>query len=123
MEYRAPAELFSDHPGWIPREDAEDVRVGSPSTMKYLVVDSGPLIKGVRLERIEAEHYVTVPEVMLEIRDRQARQLLSTLPVELETREPSEEAIKAGANPASVPRMYPLPCDNMPMDAPWPHSH
>ena len=51
--------------------------------MKYLVVDSGPLIKGVRLERIEAEHYVTIPEVLREIRDRQARQMLSTLPVEL----------------------------------------
>ena len=64
--------------------------------MKFLVVDSGPLIKGVRLERIDADRYVTVPEVMREIRDRQARQLLSTLPVELETREPSEEAITAG---------------------------
>jgi rRNA maturation endonuclease Nob1 len=64
--------------------------------MKFLVVDSGPLIKGVRLERIEAEHYVTVPEVLLEIRDRQARQLISTLPVELETREPSDEAVAAG---------------------------
>ena len=64
--------------------------------MKYLVVDSGPLIKGVRLERIDAEHFVTVPEVLIEVRDRQARHLLSTLPVELETREPSDEAITAG---------------------------
>ena len=45
--------------------------------MKFLVVDSGPLIKGVRLERIDADRYVTVPEVMKEIRDKQARQLLS----------------------------------------------
>ena len=32
--------------------------------MRYLVVDSGPLIKGVRLERIDAERFVTVPEVL-----------------------------------------------------------
>ena len=70
--------------------------------MKFLVVDSGPLIKGVRLERIEAEHYVTVPEVMLEIRDKQTRQLMNTLPVELETREPSEEAILAGEHPPTA---------------------
>ncbi|KAL1529942.1 hypothetical protein AB1Y20_000870 [Prymnesium parvum] len=63
--------------------------------MRWLVVDSGPLIKGVRLERIEAERYATVPEVMHEIRDRQARHLLSTLPVEIETREPSDEALAA----------------------------
>ena len=33
-------------------------------TMKYLVVDSGPLIKGARLERMGAERFVTVPEVL-----------------------------------------------------------
>ena len=28
----------------------------SPEPMRFLVVDSGPLIKGIRLERIDAEH-------------------------------------------------------------------
>ena len=56
--------------------------------MKYLVVDSGPLIKGVRLERFGAERYVTVPEVLGELRDSQARALLESLPFELELREP-----------------------------------
>ena len=65
--------------------------------MKYLVVDSGPLIKGVRLERFGAERYVTVPEVLGELRDSQARALLESLPFELELREPSDEAMKAGA--------------------------
>ena len=65
--------------------------------MKYLVIDSGPLIKGVRLERFGAERYVTVPEVLGELRDSQARALLESLPFELELREPSDEAIKAGA--------------------------
>ena len=60
--------------------------------MKYLVVDSGPLIKGVRLERFGAERYVTVPEVLGELRDSQARALLESLPFDLELREPSDEA-------------------------------
>ena len=44
--------------------------------MRFLVVDSGPLIKGIRLERIDAERFVTVPEVLSEIRDKQTRALL-----------------------------------------------
>ena len=63
--------------------------------MKYAVVDSGPLIKGVRLELLRAERLVTVPQVLSEIRDKHARQMLEALPVELETREPSDEAIDA----------------------------
>ena len=65
--------------------------------MKYLVVDSGPLIKGARLERMGAERFVTVPEVLGELRDSHARALLESLPFELEMREPSDEAMKAGA--------------------------
>eukprot|EP00900_Chrysochromulina_parva_P002872 jgi/Chrpa1/12586/Chrysochromulina_OHIO_Genome00019680-RA len=61
--------------------------------MKYAVIDSGPLIKGVRLETIGAERYVTVPEVLLELRDRHVRERLASLPFELETREPSQEAL------------------------------
>ena len=63
--------------------------------MKYAVVDSGPLIRGLRLEALGAERLVTVPEVLGEIRDKRARHTLATLPVELETREPSDEAIAA----------------------------
>ena len=66
-----------------------------PPRLKYAVVDSGPLIKGVRLETLNADGLVTVPEVLKEIRDRQARQMLASLPVELTTREPSSEALTA----------------------------
>ena len=62
--------------------------------MRYAVIDSGPIIKGVRLESLKAEHLVTVPEVLSEIRDKRAREMLATLPVELETREPSHEALE-----------------------------
>ena len=63
--------------------------------MKYAVVDSGPLIKGVRLEMVGAERLVTVPEVLLEIRDRATRDRIAALPFELEQREPSSEAVEA----------------------------
>lgn len=65
--------------------------------MKYLVVDSGPIIKGTKVESLGAETIVTVPEVLKEIRDRQARHVLETLPVEILTKEPSDEAIARGA--------------------------
>ena len=63
--------------------------------LTYAVVDSGPLIKGLRLETLAADNLVTVPEVLRELRDRQARQMLASLPVELQTREPSGEALAA----------------------------
>ena len=63
--------------------------------MKYAVVDTGVLIKGVRLESLGAERLVTIPEVLSEVRDKHARHMLATLPVELETKEPSDEAIGA----------------------------
>mmetsp|Transcript_23516 Transcript_23516/g.63731 ORF Transcript_23516/g.63731 Transcript_23516/m.63731 type:complete len:504 (+) Transcript_23516:21-1532(+) len=64
-----------------------------PRSMKYLVVDAGPLIKGARLEVADAERYITVPEVLREIRDRQARSGLQLLPFDIDTKEPSDEAM------------------------------
>ena len=63
--------------------------------MRYVVFDTGPLIKGARLERTDAEQLVTVPEVLREVRDPAARHLLATLPCEVEVREPSDEAMAA----------------------------
>ena len=71
------------------------VDTGETPRLTYAVVDSGPLIKGLRLDSISADRYVTVPEVLNELRDRQTRHMLATLPVELETREPSSEALDA----------------------------
>lgn len=39
---------------------------------------------------------VTTPEVLREVRDKQARATLAALPFEIHTQEPSEESIKAG---------------------------
>ena len=69
--------------------------MSSMPRLRYAVVDSGPLIKGLRLETLNADVLVTVPEVLSELRDRATRQMLATLPVELTTREPSSEALDA----------------------------
>ena len=64
---------------------------------KFLVVDSGPIIRrtGLTTMRGKAKAYYTVPAVMQEIRDAKAREHLGTLPFELLTREPSKEATQA----------------------------
>ncbi|GAQ82225.1 RNA-binding protein NOB1 [Klebsormidium nitens] len=58
-----------------------------------LVVDTNAIITGTRLDNI-AESLVTITEVFEEIRDKQTRQLLARLPYEIETREPSDAALK-----------------------------
>ena len=64
-----------------------------PSTMRYLVADTGPIIKGHRLDQLGATGGVTLPEVVDEVRDERARQLLATMDVQF--REPSDESIAA----------------------------
>eukprot|EP00899_Mesostigma_viride_P021081 jgi/Mesvir1/28975/Mv17749-RA.1 len=61
--------------------------------LKSLVVDTNAIIKGVRVD-IMAEELWTVEEVLAEVRDKGARQFLSTLPAEIKTREPDEECLK-----------------------------
>tara|TARA_B100001142_G_scaffold325046_1_gene377906 strand:+ start:14 stop:1681 length:1668 start_codon:yes stop_codon:yes gene_type:complete len=57
------------------------------------VVDANALIKGLKLERL-AEEAITIPEVLSEIKDAQARRALATLPFDLVVRDPDEESIK-----------------------------
>jgi len=61
------------------------------------VVDANAIIAGVQLHTL-AEQLVTVPEVLAELRDVRTRQALEALPVRLHTREPLEDAVKAGAS-------------------------
>jgi RNA-binding protein NOB1 len=73
-------------------------------------VDSGAIIKGLHLQD-HADFFWTVPEVLKEIRDKRARHVLETLPYELRTRQPSGEAVQAGAcaprRTAAPPSSYP----------------
>lgn len=59
------------------------------------VIDANAIINGIRFERM-ASTVVTIPEVLEEIRDKQSRQFLATLPFGIEGREPSDESVKAG---------------------------
>lgn len=58
-----------------------------------LVADTAAFIKNAPLHAL-AERVVTIPEVVEEIRDEQARQRLDTAPYELEIRQPSPAAMK-----------------------------
>lgn len=64
---------------------------------KYLVVDSGPIIKHTGASTLwkRAKDFYTVPAVIEEIRDAKARQHLQQLPMELKTRFPSPQSIQA----------------------------
>jgi len=67
-------------------------KAGDP--LSHLVLDSGALIHGSAEElRTKAEHFWTVPEVIAEIRDERTRKVLSALPFELRTKDPSDESM------------------------------
>jgi|LauGreDrversion4_1035100.scaffolds.fasta_scaffold148854_1 hypothetical protein len=80
-----------------PQNPAADV--APPTTAEgpksIAIVDANAIINGLRLEHL-ASSFVTIPEVLDEIRDKQSRQFLATLPFPIETREPSDESVKAG---------------------------
>jgi hypothetical protein len=63
--------------------------------LRLLVVDANAIIGGIKLEGI-ADCAVTIQEVFDEIRDKQSRQFLTTLPYKLQLSEPTEDSIKAG---------------------------
>lgn len=74
------------------QDHAQDGAKEAP--VKHLVIDSGAIIS---LENLfgKAEEFWTVREVLAEIRDKQARRALETLPFDLKVREPSDEALAA----------------------------
>eukprot|EP00741_Cyanophora_paradoxa_P017373 tig00020964_g16782.t1 len=68
--------------------------MAAESPQRQIVVDANAVIKGIKLERLNAK-LVTVSEVLGEVRDKEARGQLALLPVDVQTREPSEDAMKA----------------------------
>lgn len=86
--WAAIAKIDAPEPvGPVHRSEASDISVA--------VVDTNAIISGLQFDRI-ADTAVTIPEVFSEIRDKQARQTLATLPFPLESQEPSEDSVKAG---------------------------
>lgn len=64
---------------------------------KTVVLDTAPLLTGVNLASLGVGRFVTVPEVLAEVRDSWARRSLQfASPFDIELRAPSEEAIKTG---------------------------
>ena len=59
---------------------------------KILIVDTGSIIKGLKLEKFGNDFY-TVAEVLNEIKDSKSKHILSMLPFELKIREPSLESL------------------------------
>lgn len=74
------------------------------SKPRVAVLDANAIINGSGLLNLMrfADRVVTVPEVLKEVRDKQSRSVLATLPFTIETQEPSEESLKAGESSNSV---------------------
>lgn len=70
-----------------PMMDEQDKR-------QLLVVDTGGIVKGAHLQRL-AEKFVTIEDVLKEVRDKKTRAWLDALPYQLELREPSDESFEA----------------------------
>lgn len=61
-----------------------------------VILDANVLISGTPLSLALTERVVTVPEVLAEIRDKQSRQAVESLPFIIKTLEPSDESLTAG---------------------------
>ena len=70
----------------------------SDSKPRIAVVDANAIISGEHLLSLMRfnEKVVTVPEVLKEVRDKQSRQALQSLPYTIHSQEPAEESVKAG---------------------------
>jgi rRNA maturation endonuclease Nob1 len=66
--------------------------------LEYLILDANAIIHGFGTDfHKKAKHIVTIPEVIDEIKDEHARELLGRLPYTIEFREPSVESCRAVA--------------------------
>lgn len=72
-----------------------DSFLNNAESLSVVVVDANAIINGIRLEGI-ADRAVTIQEVLDEVKDKQSRQFLATLPFGIEVSEPNEESSKAG---------------------------
>ena len=63
---------------------------------EILVLDSAPIIKSAKFINGLSKEYITVPEVLSELKDRATKDALLTLPYTITTKTPSEESMKHG---------------------------
>jgi len=67
--------------------------LGDNTLLDYLVLDTGPLVRNIKFERL-SEKVVTTRGVKQEVRDVVTRQRLELLPVEIEERTPSDSSLR-----------------------------
>jgi len=73
------------------------------SNLEYLILDSNAFIRGQVFDLFnKAQRIVTVAEVISEVRDSKARELLEKLPFNLEIMNPSPASCQAGIAFSSV---------------------
>jgi RNA-binding protein NOB1 len=79
---------------------AAPVEVPAESKPRVAVIDANAIIQGVGLLDLlrVADRVVTIPEVLREVRDKQSRSLLESLPFNIEIQEPSDDSVKAGTS-------------------------
>eukprot|EP00983_Pelagomonas_calceolata_P043032 1138747-Pelagomonas_calceolata.AAC.2 len=78
-------------------QDRTEEKVANPAEHKTCVLDANALISGGALNMLRfAEKFYTIQEVFDEIRDKQSRQYLQTLPFTVEVKDYTEESLKAG---------------------------
>ena len=71
--------------------------------LEYIILDAGPIIRGHILQLFQrTQNVITIREVMEEVRDSKSRAMLEQLPYEIQEREPSIEAVKAGITKAPL---------------------
>jgi len=67
--------------------------LGSDTLLDHLVVDTGPLIRNIKFDKL-AQRLVTTRGVLQEVKDAFTRQKLELLPIEIEEQRPSDKSLK-----------------------------
>jgi RNA-binding protein NOB1 len=60
---------------------------------EFLVLDSAPIFKSASLLCELSSEFITVPEVLQEIKDQATRDAIARLPYKIVTKSPSEESL------------------------------
>lgn len=74
----------------------EATKKGMKTKAECLVLDSAPIIKSAKFIGDLSEEFITVPEVLAELKDKTTRETLEILSYKITTKTPSEEAMKYG---------------------------
>ena len=77
---------------------AAEVPMDTEAKPRVAVIDANAIITGTGLLNLMrvADRVVTIPEVLKEVRDKQSRTVLASLPFKIETQEPTEDSVHAG---------------------------